>query len=617
MCGQIYCSFRYIQGINGVRIQRIRYRGCLVISSGSAFPHPTVIPATVKVYNDLLQRLLNGNGTCSNFSAARYLFRLDRSRIGYAIGYICLLGRVAVGDGNLSFLLQLFNGIAITRKGNSAFNTAHGDLGAIRPLGIRNHHIVQSNVALILHFNGVLDRIANGHAGSGGSFLGDTHTGSSRGQSVSVSNTLISRRYRSALYGLGTIPGAILGVLIIRNNTVHIRNICQHGSRLNRLPALSFLIELLIVVDLSHSRLTGRPGTTNNGIVHSGLVLVGNHILIRIHRVDCGNGDRSGYRAAQRIGVFRQPVIHVLRVAAASDRHRQWISAYCVCISVAFVLGLLVRAQILSGLILIVDGDVIVRRRCSGVLLRGIGAVVTCLILVVAIGVKAIVQLGVRARLNGGRVGQLAIIADIISVKGLDDVHDGASACRNRAGDYASTIIPASVAVAANQLCTLIGDLEGRTLVAGDGQLVHQGDAAVGGDGYRRAIIYRFIKRVHDNAVNLSVNRRSGHPLLGEAVDGGGGLARLGAIIGGRTNAIVQIGAFARRDVSGVGQLIAYNVVPVKGSDDIDGGGCCVLGNCAGDNIPRTVLLCVTVASHQSRALVGDGEVRTRVAGNG
>ena len=251
-------------------------------------------------------------------------------------------------------------------------------------------------------------------------------------------------------------------------------------------------------------------------------------------------------------------------------------------------------------------------------LLRGIGAVVTCLILVVAIGVKAIVQLGVRARLNGGRVGQLACLRiNITRREGLDDVHDGASACRNRAGDYASTIIPASVAVAANQLCTLIGDLEGRTLVAGDGQLVHQGDAAVGGDGYRRAIIYRFIKRVHDNAVNLSVNRRSGHPLLGEAVDGGGGLARLGAIIGGRTNAIVQIGAFARRDGSGVGQLIVYNVVPVKGSDDIDGGGHCTLGNCAGDNSSRTGLLCVTVASHQSRALVGDGEVRARVAGDG
>ena len=85
-----------------------------------------------------------------------------------------------------------------------------------------------------------------------------------------------------------------------------------------------------MVIDLSLSRLTGRPGATLNGIVHSGLVLVGNLILIRVHRVDCVNGDRSGYRAAQRIGAFRQPVIHVLRAVAASDRHRQWISAYCV-----------------------------------------------------------------------------------------------------------------------------------------------------------------------------------------------------------------------------------------------------------------------------------------------
>ena len=249
-------------------------------------------------------------------------------------------------------------------------------------------------------------------------------------------------------------------------------------------------------------------------------------------------------------------------------------------------------------------------------LLRGIGAVVTCLILAVAIGVKAIVQLGVRARLNGGRVGQLAIIADIISVKGLDDVHDGASACRNRAGDYASTIIPASVAVAANQLCTLIGDLEGRTLVAGDGQLIHQGNVAAVGDGYRRVIIYRFIKWEKGN-----ISRRTaGDPLLVEVVDGGGLLCGSCAVVVNLSvKTIVQVGIFARRDAGLVGQLatIRIDITRCEGLGDIDGGGCRALGNCAGDSSSRTGLLRVTVASHQSRILVGDGEIRTLVAGNG
>ena len=358
MRGQIYRSFGYILGINGVGIQRKGYRGCLFISSGSAFPRPTVIPVTVKVYNDLLQRLLNGNGLRSNFFAARDLSRSDLSRIGYAIGYICLLGRVAVGDDDLIVHRHCADGVTITLKGNRLCTAVHGDLGAIRPLGIRNHHIVQSNVAVILHCNGVLDRIANGHARSGVSRLSDAHTGISRGQSVRVSNTFTSRRYRSTLYGFGTIPGASLDVLSIRSNTVHIRNICQHRGRLNRLPALSCLIKLLIVVDLSHSRLTGRPGTTNNGIVHSRLVLIGNLILIRIHRVDCGNGDRSGYRAAQPIGAFRQPVIHILRAVAASDRHRQLRSTYCVRIRVVFILSFVVRSfERIAILILIVDGD--------------------------------------------------------------------------------------------------------------------------------------------------------------------------------------------------------------------------------------------------------------------
>ena len=35
------------------------------------------------------------------------------------------------------------------------------------------------------------------------------------------------------------------------------------------------------------------------------LIFVGNLVFIRIHRVDCGNGDRSGYHAVQLSGVFR------------------------------------------------------------------------------------------------------------------------------------------------------------------------------------------------------------------------------------------------------------------------------------------------------------------------
>ena len=577
MRGQIYRSFGYILGISGVGIQREGYRGCLFISSGSAFPRPTVIPVTVKVYNDLLQRLLNGNGLRSNFFAARDLSRSDLSRIGYAIGYaigyIGLLGRVAVGDDNRSSHRHRADGVAAIRKGNRLCTIAHGDLGAIRPLGIRNHHIAQSNVAVIRHCNGVLDRIANGHARSGSSLLGDAHTGISRNQRVGVG--LFAYHHRRSSRGNIFSPAAVFCITIRRIYSFGVRNICpQRRSRsdfsstrlvqrinlhngsasilpstiyngkgyfalvligdtvaaglgiyvtlfrrfigifpvvnavvhlesgnhriavrtgaghrklsaqhvidvdfvkhvpghikslvslghLNRIGGVlgigcvaqvstigidgigaAFLlkVELHVVGRVPVQRAdplapVGREGdhiagshvfqrnrsglrtqcgvrsraavdrlrplierivlgiggsgdrtsrsrgaglcpvsfvvhnSDNLGgkahgarigigadVVHRRLILVGNLILIRIHRVDCGNGDRSGYRAAQFSGAFRQPVIHILRTVAL-DNLGQRLTVYCVCIRVAFVLGLPVRAQIHSGLTLILDGD--------------------------------------------------------------------------------------------------------------------------------------------------------------------------------------------------------------------------------------------------------------------
>ena len=310
------------------------------------------------------------------------LSRSDLSRIGYAIGYIGLLGRVAVGDDNRSSHRHRADGVAAIRKGNRLCTIAHGDLGAIRPLGIRNHHIAQSNVAVIRHCNGVLNRIANGHARSGSSLLGDAHTGISRNQRVGVG--LFAYRYRcSCVRNITFFPAAFFCITSRRTYSIGVRNVFPQRRSQSDFSS----IRLVQRINLHNGSAVIRPSTIYNGKGYFALVLIGDTVAagLRIilivpvvQGVDQGDGNILIANCSGQLANILSPVVDITVVV-----HGDSLGNQCACVSsnakavrLTRVAELCIRHIILKCLgrlavVHVLKGDRVLRKlfhRCTGLI---------------------------------------------------------------------------------------------------------------------------------------------------------------------------------------------------------------------------------------------------------
>ena len=135
-----------------------------------------------------------------------------------------------------------------------------------------------------------------------------------------------------------------------------------------------------------------------------------------------------------------------------------------------------------------------------------------------------LIQLRTRIGLDGGLVGQLAVL-NIIAVKGLDNIDLGAAARGNGTEDLAGVGIPVGTAVVSHHTGTRIGDRKFCARGAGHGQLVQQGDAPAVGDDHGILI-------VHGRAIQREVHISGGllEPHLGEAGNEGVPVGKIGGM---------------------------------------------------------------------------------------
>ena len=133
---------------------------------------------------------------------------------------------------------------------------------------------------------------------------------------------------------------------------------------------------------------------------------------------------------------------------------------------------------------------------------------------------ELLIQLRTRIGLDGGLVGQLAVL-NIIAVKVFDNIDLGAAARGNGTEDLIGT---AGTAVASHHTGTRIGDLKFCVRGAGHGQLVQQGDLLAVGDDHGILI-------VHGRAIQREVHISGGlrEPHLGEAGNEGVPVGKIGS----------------------------------------------------------------------------------------